>query len=696
MTTPTPSQVPGDARFNFTAQEKSITLIGLMVVFLLSALDQTIVSTAMPRIIEQLEGLEYYSWVTTAYLLASTVMVPIYGKLGDLYGRKPILITGIVLFLLGSALCGMSGEPFLHGLFGGGMIQLIVFRAVQGLGGAALFTSAFAILGDMFPPAERARFGGLFGAVFGLSSVVGPLIGGFLTDHGSVRLLGYFIEGWRWVFYVNLPLGLVALFMIMVKMPRLSHRAAGRIDFLGAGLVIATTIPLLLALTWGGTSYAWGSPRIVTLLAVSALSLGLLLLAERGNPDAIIPLGLFRNRTFTVANLASFVINMAFMGIVMFLPLFMQTVQGISATNSGLSMLPLMAGLILSSIVSGNLVARSGHYKPFLVGSPVVLLLGVFLLTHIGVDTTRADLGWRMFIVGLGLGPAMSLFNIAIQNAVPVQQMGIATSGAQFYRQIGSTIGAALFGTLLINNLQTELPRHLPNVPGLENAARNINLGEMRAPGSDSDTGQQLRAAFTRQYAQIEQALNGDRAAAQALLRNPQLPAEVRTLVQDGGLRAQVRQKLQAQAANISRVLSRGEPGRQALLGSDLSAALKTQLRALPAQAFATPQATAATANRVAQGLLAQEDAAVRQATTGALARIKTALDTQAEQLARQVATGMKEGFTASVVKMFGTSLWIVLLGFVITLFLPVVPLRSREPQARGEGEADPLPTPAH
>ena len=280
MTEAAPSSIytTAEKQFNFTQQEKNITLVALMVVFLLSALDQTIVSTAMPRIIEQLHGLEYYSWVTTAYLLASTVLVPIYGKLSDLYGRKPILIIGIVLFLLGSMLCGMAGESFLGNLFGGGMIQLIVFRALQGLGGAALFTSAFSILGDMFAPAERAKFGGLFGAVFGLSSVLGPVIGGFLTDHGSVHMLGAFIEGWRWVFYVNLPLGLLSLFMIIAKMPRLTHRAEGRVDVLGAVLIVATTIPLLLGLTWGGTTYAWDSARILTLFAISAVSLVLLLL----------------------------------------------------------------------------------------------------------------------------------------------------------------------------------------------------------------------------------------------------------------------------------------------------------------------------------------------------------------------------------------------------------------------------------
>ncbi|MFB9991168.1 MDR family MFS transporter [Deinococcus oregonensis] len=680
----------------FSQQEKTITLVGLMVVFLLSALDQTIVSTAMPRIIEQLQGLEYYSWVTTAYLLASTVMVPIYGKLGDLYGRKPILIIGISIFLLGSVLCGMSGEPFLGNLFGGGMLQLIVFRALQGLGGAALFTSAFAIIADMFDPAERAKFGGLFGSVFGLSSVVGPLIGGFLTDHGSSTVLGYFIEGWRWVFYVNLPLGAVALFMILVKMPNLSHKATGKIDLLGAALITATTVPLLLALTWGGNTYPWGSGRILTLFAVSVVSLVLFIVVERRTKDAILPLDLFKNRTFTFANLASFVINMAFIGIVMFLPLFMQTVQGISATNSGLSMLPLMLGLISSSIVSGLLVARSGNYKGFLIGGSIVIVIGVLFLSQIGVETSRLDLAWRMFIVGLGLGPTMSMFNLAVQNAVPMNQIGVATSSSQFFRQIGTTIGAAIFGTLLLNNLQTELPKYLPNVPGLEGLSKNINLGEMRSSGGNTDTGKQLKVAFDKQYASLEQALNGNVAATQALLTNPQVPQSLKALVQNGGLAAQVHTQLAAQASQVSAALATGEAGRQSLLGNAATPnALKTQLQQLPAAALATPAAAQQTAQQVSAALLAQEPQVVQQAKTQTLVKVRASLDQQAQTLGKQITSGMKNGFTAAIKKMMLTSIGIIVLGFLLILALPVIPLRSR-PKVTPEDQDSALSQPMH
>ncbi|GHF94485.1 MFS transporter [Deinococcus piscis] len=670
---PTPDTLP-----HYTDAERKITLTGLMVVFLLAALSQNVVGTAMPRIIEDLHGFNLYAWVTTAYLLASTVMVPIYGKLSDLYGRKPVLVFGIVVFLLGSALCGLAGEPFLGNFLGGGMNQLIAFRAVAGFGGAALFTTAFTILADMFDPAERAKFGGLFGAIFGLSAVVGPVIGGFLTDALS----------WRWTFFVNLPLGLFALFLIMSKMPRIGQRTGGKIDFWGAALILSTTIPLLLALTWGGVTYAWDSTIILGLLGGSLVSLLAFLYAESRAPDPIIPLSLFRVPMFSTGNLASFVVGMAFFGVVMFLPLYMQMVLGVSPTKSGMSMLPLMAGLMGSSILAGNIVAKNGAYKPWMIGGGIVLVVGMWLLTGLHADSTLPDLYWRMFIVGLGLGPSQSLFTLAIQNAVPVRELGVATSSSQFFRQIGSTIGAAVFGTLLMNNLHTELPKHLPQVPGAQMDASNMDLGALRAAGSgQGGPGEKIKEAFGEQYVQIEKALNGDAAAAAAIQANPQVPGELKTLV-GGGLKAQVHEKLSTQAAAIQSALSQGEPGRQALLNSAQTPdALKAQLKALPAQALATPQASAAVAAQVSQGVLAQEDAAYAQAKIQALASIKAELDQQGTELAGQVNTGLKEGFTAAMTRMFGSAIWVAALGLLITLFVPVLPLVSRRSAAPAEQE---------
>ncbi|KRA61832.1 multidrug MFS transporter [Caulobacter sp. Root655] len=436
----------------FTDTERRLTLGALMIVFLLSALDQTVVSTAMPRIIAELNGLTLYAWVTTAYLLTSTVMVPIWGKLGDIYGRKPVLLWGIGIFLAGSWLSGLSGE-FGTVLGMGGMVQLIVFRALQGIGGGALFTTAFAIIADLYPPRERGKFAGIFGSVFGLASVLGPLIGGYFTDHGTVHIAGHLVAGWRWVFYVNLPLSVLSLFMILVKMPALEHRRFGSVDYLGAALLVAAFVPLLLALSLGGHSFAWSSPRSLGLFAGAAVALVLFILAERKVSNPIVPLALFRNRVFTTANLAGFLISMAFLGVVTFLPLYMQLGMGVDATTSGLAILPLMGGLIVSSTIAGQLVSRVGRYKPLMITGAGLLMVGVWLLSRVSVHTTLPDLCWRMAIVGLGLGPGQSLFGLAAQNAVEPRDIGVATSSNQFFRQIGSTIGVALFGALLTHRL---------------------------------------------------------------------------------------------------------------------------------------------------------------------------------------------------------------------------------------------------
>ena len=441
----------------FTDAERKITLAGVMIVFLLSALDQTIVSTAMPVIISQLHGLSLYSWVTTSYLLASTVMVPIWGKLGDLYGRKPILLWGIGLFLAGSWLSGLSGEFGDLPILGGGMVQLIVFRAIQGLGGGALFTTAFAIIADLFPPRERGKFGGLFGAVFGFSSAVGPLLGGYFTDHGTVTILGHVIAGWRWVFYLNLPIGAVALFMVIAKMPKLSHAAKGRIDIVGAGLIVAACVPLLLALTLGGQTYPWASAPVLGLFAMFVVATALFIVVERRVSDPILHLDLFKNKVFTFANIAGFFSSMSFLSVVAFLPLFMQLGQGVEATTSGLAMMPLTIALVFGAAVSGRLVTKYGRYKPYLIAGVATVFVGALLIGTMGPQTGRLDIAWRMAVLGLGLGPLQSLFGIAIQNAVPMNRIGVVTSANQFFRQIGSTVGVAVFGTLLTNGLNGRL-----------------------------------------------------------------------------------------------------------------------------------------------------------------------------------------------------------------------------------------------
>ena len=440
-------------------EARRITVIALVIVLLLGALDQTIVSTAMPRIVAQLQGLSLYAWVTTVYLLSSTVMVPIWGKLGDLYGRKIILVWGVSIFILGSALCGLSGEFGDLPILGGGMTQLIAFRGLQGIGGGALFTSAFAVIADLYPPRERGKMSGYFGGVFGLASIVGPVIGGFLTEHGTVHLGGLDIAGWRWVFYVNLPLSALALFMIIAKTPILKAGKGGRIDILGALLVVAAFVPLLLALSWGGHQYPWSSPTILALLGTTLAALALFVRVELTFPEPLLPLDLFRNKVFTLGNAAAFMIAMSFFGAITFVPLYLQLGLGISATQSGLAMLPMMFGLILSSTISGRMVTRFGRYKPMMLFGAVMMLIGVFLMTRLTPETTLGGVAWRMFVLGVGLGPAQGLFALAVQNAVPMHRLGVATSSSQFFRQIGSTVGVAVFGAVMTQALAAEVAK---------------------------------------------------------------------------------------------------------------------------------------------------------------------------------------------------------------------------------------------
>jgi EmrB/QacA subfamily drug resistance transporter len=457
-----------------TPEARRITVIALLIVLLLSALDQTVVATAMPRIVAELKGLELYAWTSTIYLLTSTVMVPIWGKLGDLYGRKRILIIGVLVFVVGSWLCGLSGEFGKLPLLGDGMTQLIWFRGLQGVGGGALFTSAFAIIADLYPPRERGKLSGYFGGMFGLASLLGPVIGGFLTQHGTVDFGGYTVAGWRWCFYVNLPLSALALFMIATKTPALGKGRGGKIDVFGALFVLTAFVPLLLALSWGGHTHPWTSPLVMGLLAVFAVSLVLFILVERKASEPIVPLSLFKAPAFTWANLAAFVISMSFMGTLIFLPLYLQLGLGIPATESGLIMLPMMFGLILSAMVSGRLVTRIGRYKPFMLGGAVVLCGALWLMTGLHANTTLFDIGWRLFVLGLGLGPAQGLFALASQNAVPPQQIGVATSSSQFFRQIGGTVGAAVFGAVMTGALA-------------------VHMGEIAGPGGTALTLDQLQ-----------------------------------------------------------------------------------------------------------------------------------------------------------------------------------------------------------
>ncbi len=423
-----------------------LTMLSVLLVMLLSSLDQTIVGTAMPRIIADLNGFSEYTWVTTAYLLTSTVMVPIYGKLSDLYGRKGILIFAVIVFLAGSFLSGASQS----------MTQLILFRGFQGIGAGGLMSMAIAIIGDLFTPRERAKWQGVTGAVFMLAFIVGPTAGGWITDHLS----------WRWVFYVNMPIGLIALGVLIFLMPSL-HRAVQnpKIDFVGAALLILGTVPLLLGLTWGGSQYAWNSPQIIALLGGSVIALVAFILYERrleaNNGQPIVSPSLFKNNVFAVSTIIVMLAGMAMMGSIYYIPLFLQSVTGVSATASGTVLTPMMVTAIVASIASGLLVARTGRYKIFALAGAVISVVGSFFLLHLDVHSSSTDVVIAMLVLGLGMGTAMSLYNLIVQNALPTR-IGEASAGMTFFRQIGSTIGLAAMGSVFNSTFPTAFRDAIP------------------------------------------------------------------------------------------------------------------------------------------------------------------------------------------------------------------------------------------
>jgi EmrB/QacA subfamily drug resistance transporter len=424
------------------AQRVRVIFGALILVVLLASLDQTIVATALPTIVGDLGGLTHLSWVVTAYLLASTITGPLYGKFGDLYGRKPTLQVAIVIFLIGSALCGIAQN----------MPELIAFRALQGLGAGGLLTTTIAVVGDIIPPRDRGKYQGLFGAVFGVSTIVGPLLGGFFVDNLS----------WRWIFYVNLPIGAIALFVIAAVFHTRTERVEHAVDYLGAGLLAGSLTCIVLFTSLGGTTFKWRSPEIAVLIALGVIQLVLFVFAERRAAEPILPLDLFRNRIFTVCAGIGFIIGRALFGSVTYLPLFLQIVKERSPTSSGLQLTPMMAGLLVTSIVSGRLISRFGRYKPFPVVGTAVATIGMVLLSRLDLQSTTLYTSLAMVVLGLGLGAVMQVLVLAVQNAVDYRNMGVATAGSLLFRQVGGSIGIAVFGAIFSNRLHGELASRLP------------------------------------------------------------------------------------------------------------------------------------------------------------------------------------------------------------------------------------------
>jgi EmrB/QacA subfamily drug resistance transporter len=416
---------------------KRFILAGVLVGLFLAALDQTIVATALPAIVADLAGIPLLAWVSTGYLVASTAMVPVCGRLSDQYGRRAVVAVGIVVFLLGSALCGLAAS----------MLQLIVFRVLQGVGAAALTSSAFAVPADLYAPAERARYQGLFGAVFALSSVIGPTLGGFLADTLS----------WRWVFYVNVPVGAAALGIVLTKMPRLTRGGRVPVDWAGAALLVASVVPLLLALTIDKAVFPWSSALVLGLVLLAAAGSALFIAVEYRAPAPVLPLELFGIRTIAVGAVASLLMGAAFMGAVFFLSLFMVNVVGVSATAAGGTLIPLTFAVVVGAMTSSQVVHRVGRYKSVMLVGTAVAIVGFVLLARMDPTVTRWGVTWRMVVLGVGLGPLMPLLTLVVQNAAPAGKVGAATASRQFFTQIGGVVGIAVFGAVLSGVLAAEL-----------------------------------------------------------------------------------------------------------------------------------------------------------------------------------------------------------------------------------------------
>jgi EmrB/QacA subfamily drug resistance transporter len=458
-TAPTPPP-HADHPVEFTHRQIMVIIGGLMTGMMLAALDQSIVGTALPRIVSDLGGLNHLAWVVTAYLLTSTAVTPLWGKISDLYGRRIIFQTTIVIFLIGSALCGLAQN----------MPQLIAFRAIQGIGGGGLMAIAFAIIGDVIPARERGRYQGYFGAVFGVSSIAGPLLGGWLTD----------AVNWRWIFYINLPLGAAALVVtsMALKMPVVKRNH--KIDYLGASVIVAAVTSFLLYLNWAGEHYGWADPRALALVIAAAVFGVAFVFIELRAEEPIIPMRLFRNPIFSVGNLFTFLIGFAMFAGAIFLPLFFQTAMGMSPTRSGLAMLPMVAGMFSMSITSGLLITKTGKYKIFPIIGSVILIGAMFLLSTIKFDTPYWNVAIYAFLFGIGLGLAMMTIVTPVQNSVDFRDMGVATSTITFVRSLGGAIGVALFGAIM----NSRLARYLADEIGEQLSAMSggeINTNDVSA-----------------------------------------------------------------------------------------------------------------------------------------------------------------------------------------------------------------------
>ncbi|MFO0601421.1 MAG: MDR family MFS transporter [Myxococcaceae bacterium] len=654
--------------------EKIQALAGMLLAMFLAALDQNVVGTAGPEIQRQLHiDASLYTWITTSYLVASTVLVPVYGKLSDLYGRKPIILFGVSVFLVASVLCALSQTTW----------QLIGARALQGVGSASIFTSAFAVVGDLFAPAERGRYSGLFGSVFGVSSLIGPLLGGFITDH----------FGWHWVFLINLPIGAIAVGFIVLRMPMLRrvHEISPKIDVLGAVLLAVGVVPLLFALTLGRPivrpgefGYLWTDWHVLSLFAVSAVGVALFVWWELRTPHALVDLRLFKNPTVAWGAATIFVMGGVFLAPMVFLPLFMVNVVGVTATASGLTISPLVMGVVAGNVVSGQLASRMGKYKGLMLFALVLLVVGFTIMGFtLTATSTQGEVTVKMVLLGLGLGPSIPLYTLAVQNAVEPRQMGSMTSMATFLRQMGSTVGIAVVGSIFATTLTSELGTRMAEATkGLPPAmVERFAQGGPTAPSGEEGGGNLARFDKAKVQAKIDEqlegavnvatkALEGDALARQLVESNPLADERLKQAIAGGGVKEQVRARFTVTRSKLRHAAQSDEAWAELLAASP----------GLPLP-VERPKDEAAVSALDAQ-LEAAGEGAANAAVAAAIAGVKQGIDAQRPKIAATldaVDLALKEGFTVAVSQVYRLALGLAVLALLLTLMLPQIPLRKTQ-----------------
>ncbi|GGG19636.1 MDR family MFS transporter [Paenibacillus abyssi] len=474
---------------NLDHRKKITIMVAVMAALLFAALNQTIISTALPTIIERLGGMEYYSWVFTVYMLTSSITTILVGKLSDIYGRKPFILVGIGVFVVGSLLCGLSEN----------IMQLIVYRGIQGLGGGMIMSTAFTAVGDLFAPRERGRWQGLMTGVFGLASVFGPTLGGYIVDHTE----------WHWVFWVFLPFGIIAFVMIWMMFPKVERKRGESIDYLGSLFLTLTMVPLLLAFSWAGTTYAWGSVQIIGLLSGALAALILFIISELKVKSPVVPLHLFKNSVYSISNLVSFLLGAGMFGAIMYMPWFIQGVLGTSATLSGYVVMPMTLSLVLGSAIGGQMMTRTGKYKTLALIGIVIMGIGMLMLSRMDTSTTTLTAIINMIVTGLGLGLAMPVFTLTVQNSVEDKMLGVATASSQLFRSLGGTIGVSVMSTIMVHRLSSRM---------METSAGMQRNGPVQIP-------EEAAAAFNL-LKDPQALLDSQKLAAAA----ESLPAELRTM----------------------------------------------------------------------------------------------------------------------------------------------------------------------